>query len=70
VRVGTLRKKNGENMEMETKKDGKNNVEEKLKMKLSLCSSVLKHNDTKEYDELEAYEQLHAMLNSTVNGGE
>jgi hypothetical protein len=39
-------------------------------MKLSLCCSVLKHNDTEEYDKLEAYEQLHAILNWTVDGGE
>jgi hypothetical protein len=61
----------GRNIEEEEWGEYENgDVEEKLRMKLSLRCSVRKHNDTKEYDKLEAYEQLHAILNSTVDGGE
>jgi hypothetical protein len=62
VRVRTLKKKNGENMKRET-------TEDKMKGKLSRCPSILKHNDTKEYDGVEECEQFHAFLISAVDGG-
>lgn len=58
-----MKKKNVENMKREA-------MEDKMREKLSRCPSVLKHNDTKEYDGVEKCEQFHAFLISAVHAGE